>query len=124
MPVIIKSTTKARPARKGRGGHFDRAVRELASTLNQLRFAGTDDIRSLTERLNEMGFLSPSGKAFSYGVTQRLLLRMKAMGFGEGPRTKRQAANNRAKRADSSYRRTAQKWSRTILDEFQRLAQN
>jgi hypothetical protein len=124
MPVIIKSTRKPMPARKGRGGHFDQSVKELAATINQLRLAGTEDIRSLADKLNEMGLSSPTGKAFSYGGTQRFLFRMKAMGLGEGPRTKRQAANDRAKRAASSYQRTAQKLSRTILDEFQRLAQN
>ena len=93
MPVIIiHAIEKQVPVRTGRGGHFDRAVRELAPTIAELRSAGFRDVRKLSGKLNDAGLTAPSGKPFSYGTLRRVLIRQAELKLGPGPRTQSVAA--------------------------------
>ena len=92
MPLIIKTTPKPPPpVRKGRGGHLDRSVIELAPVIEKLRAAGCLDIRGLMQRLNELGCVTSIGRPFTYGTLRRMLNRMEPLRLGPGPRNKAQA---------------------------------
>ena len=75
---------------------FDAAVRRLAPIINQLR-EKTDSrsTRKLAERLNKMGEVGPNGKPVSYGTMRRILQRMPKLWLGDGPSSRKRAANDR-----------------------------
>ena len=100
MPLTIKTTHKSPlPLRKGRGGHFDRLVTELAPVVEALAPETRLNIRRLAIRLNELGCTSSTGNPLSYGVVRRLLRGMERMRLGVGPRTKQKAALTRVSRS-------------------------
>jgi hypothetical protein len=92
MPVIIHVIKKQIPVRTGRGGTFDTAVKELASSIAKFRSAGCRDIRKLVQQLNGAGLTAPSGTPFSYGTLRRVLIRQAKLKLGPGPRTQSVAA--------------------------------
>lgn len=97
VPVII--IRQIEPAwRRGRGGHFDRAVLAVAPAIKQARAEGVRDIRGLVARLNEAGVRAPNGRRFTFGSMRRILRRLHQLHAGPGPRSLSVAANQRAAR--------------------------
>ena len=61
MPVVIKTVAKPPKIRKGRGGHFDRFVIEVAPVIQKIRSSGFNDMRRIANKLNDLGHCSSTG---------------------------------------------------------------
>jgi hypothetical protein len=85
-------------SRAGRGGHFDRLVTALAPLIRRYQSSGIHDIRKLAACLNAAGIPAPSGGPFTYATMRRVLVRMRELNLGSGPRTLSAAASQRPAR--------------------------
>jgi len=116
MPVTICGVTRAPtpsqpPSRSppatpagSRRQRFDDAVRKLAPVIAEIRKGGHTSIADIAVALNLGGLSAPSGGAFTYETTRRILKRIETLGLGPGPRTVSQALmarhdKDRARRA-------------------------
>src|SRR5262245_57238304 len=110
MPLIIQRIET--PERRGRGGHFDRAVRRLAPAINRFRSEGIEGICRLRDRLNAEGYLAPNGRPeFTYGAMNRILHRMRALRLGPGPRTLSTVASQPRGPHKSGKARCVRRWT-------------
>jgi hypothetical protein len=114
--LIIRRYTSVK--RRGRGGHFDRAVATLAPSINKFWSDGICDVRKLAELLNEAGIYAPSGRRFTYGTMHRVLRRLRELRLGSGPRSLSVAASRRAVRP---YKHRSKALSKPKLEKFLRL---
>jgi hypothetical protein len=78
-----------------RRDHFDAKIALLAPAVRECQALGIRDIRMLADQLNADGFLAPSGKAFSYTTTRRVLLRLNELGLADRPRSLSTAGGGR-----------------------------
>jgi hypothetical protein len=103
MAIVIKGTEHK--ALNGRAAHFDRAVRALAPTVVQLQQSGVTAVEALQNVLNAKGVAAPNGKQFTFGTTHRVLIRLKQLGLGHGPRSVSEARLGRPYRFYSAETR-------------------
>src|SRR5438132_1480250 len=95
MPVYFKCQLESTERRGSRGRHFDAVIETLAPGINGFRSAGIHDIRKLVASLNDAGIPAPNGGPFTYGTLRRVLVRMRQLYLGPGPRTLATAATQR-----------------------------
>src|SRR5271165_1798865 len=95
MPVHFIGQLGSTKRRGSRGRHFDEAIATLAPTINGFRAAGVHDVRKLAACLNDAGVPAPSGGRFTYGTLYRVLVRLRQLHLGMGPRTLSAAASQR-----------------------------
>jgi hypothetical protein len=93
---MLINGNSAKPARGKRGRHFDRTVANLAPLIAQVRAGGAMGVSEIANRLNEQGVLSPLGRQFTHGSMHRILVRMRELHLGQGPRTVSEASSARA----------------------------
>jgi hypothetical protein len=115
MPVYFKGQLESAERRGSRGRHFDAAIATLAPAINGFRSAGIHDIRKLAIRLNDADIPAPSGGPFTYGTLHRVLVRMRQLRLGSGPRTLAAAATQRPARHYERRRSTHRRPSKSEL---------
>jgi hypothetical protein len=116
MPVNFKGQLEAAKHRGRRGRHFDAMIATLAPAINGLRSAGIHDIRKLAASLNDAGIPAPSGRPFTYSTLRRVLVRMRQLHLGSGPRTLAAAATQRPARPYKFRRGQRTRLSKSALE--------
>jgi len=76
----------------------------LAPVIAEIRKAGHHGIAEIAKSLNERSLRARGGSLFTYETTRRILLRIKELGLGDGPRSvsaalKARHAEERARQA-------------------------
>jgi hypothetical protein len=97
MPVTFSPSMQVAPRPGNRKAHFDARVRELAPLIQQHR-TDHQSIEQLANRLNEVGIPAPNGGLFTYSTLRRILVRIRELRLGPGPRNGSTAATERPTR--------------------------
>jgi hypothetical protein len=84
--------TKLHPTRRQRR---EKAARELAHVIKEVREAGHNSNAEIAKCLHEKGFRAPRGGRLSPEATRRILNDIKRLGLGDGPRTVSEALTER-----------------------------
>jgi hypothetical protein len=96
VPVTINGVLVRREVKKlpGRPSYTE-AIKKLMPAIKEARANGHHAVRAIVDYLNGKGVKAPSGRPFTYGTLQLILVRLWELRLDDGARTISEAASQR-----------------------------